>query len=77
MDVGRITRDACAGPLAHALESMDETTRLVLALLYVERLTVEETAQALGLEVTQVNGAATLAHACLAARVNEAGTRAA
>jgi RNA polymerase sigma factor (sigma-70 family) len=57
------------GVLEQALGSLDADTRLVLALLFVERLTVEETAQALGLEVSQVDRAATLARDRLAARV--------
>ena len=60
-----------AGSLAHAVESLDATTRLVLALLHVERLTVEETALALGLEVSQVDRAATRARALLLARAPE------
>ena len=75
-DAGRSDWDAHAGALAHALESLDETTRLVLALLHVERLTVEETAQALGLEASQVDGAATLARAGLAACVQPHARRA-
>jgi len=70
------------GVLEQALGSLDADTRLVLALLFVERLTVEETAHTLGLEVSQVDRAATLARDCLAARVaarteDRPGTRAA
>ncbi|MEP7028356.1 MAG: hypothetical protein ABI960_07165 [Candidatus Eisenbacteria bacterium] len=73
-DSGRIDR-RCA--LAGELESLDDTSRLVLALLYVERLTVVETAQALGLDVPQVDRAATSARARLAARVHDMDRRAA
>jgi DNA-directed RNA polymerase specialized sigma24 family protein len=69
MAARRVDESPEFGVLAHALESLDDTTRLVLALLFVERLTVEETAQALGLEASQVDRAATLARDRLAARV--------
>lgn len=65
------------GTLACALDSLDETSRLVLALLYVEGLSVEETAQALGLDSSQVDRAATSARTRPAARVQDAGNRAA
>jgi len=70
MDTPRLDPCPASGVLAHALESFDVTTRLVLALLLVEHLTVEETAQALGLEVSQVDRTRTLARDRLVARVN-------
>ena len=75
MDTPRAGHDAASGVLAHALESFDATTRLVLALLFVEHLTVEETAQALGLEVSQVDRTRALARDRLAARVNAGSGR--
>jgi DNA-directed RNA polymerase specialized sigma24 family protein len=57
------------GALEQALASLDSGARLVLALLFVEGLTVEETALALGLEVSQVDRVASFARDRLAARV--------
>lgn len=59
------------GTLAHALEGMDETTRVVLTLLYVEKLTVEEAALALGLESADVLRAAERARVLLLDRVHD------
>ena len=70
MDAPRVGQGPASGMLAHVLESFDSTTRLVLALLFVEHLTVEETAQALGLEVSQVDRTRALARDRLAARMN-------
>jgi DNA-directed RNA polymerase specialized sigma24 family protein len=70
MDTPRVGQSPASGMLAHALESFDATTRLVLALLFVEHLTVEETAQALDLEVSQVDRTRALARDRLAARMN-------
>jgi DNA-directed RNA polymerase specialized sigma24 family protein len=63
--------DLARGTIAVALEHLDGTARLVLALLHVERLTVEETAEALGLECAEVTRTAERARLWLSSRVEE------
>ena len=59
------------GTLALALEQMDPDARLVLALLHVEKLTVEEAAAALGIECADVARTAERARLWLSNRVEE------
>lgn len=67
--------DMVRGALALALEGLDATTRLVLALLHVEQLTVEETADALGLECAEVEGIAERARIGLVGRIEDRSPR--
>lgn len=67
--------DVVRGTLALALEGLDATTRLVLALLHVEHLTVEETAEALGLECAEVEHTAERARIALLGRVEDRSPR--
>jgi DNA-directed RNA polymerase specialized sigma24 family protein len=59
------------GTLAHALESMDAATRLVLVLLHVEKLTIEEIAETLGLDCADVARTAERARIALSTRLKE------
>ena len=60
-----------AGALAAGLDTLDSTSRLILALLHVEGLTEAEVAAALDLEPSRVREVAQSARARLAERVHD------